>query len=688
MSKKDSLRRLLQPKSVAVFGGDSAVAVMQQCQAIGYAGELWAVNPGREEIAGVPCVASLDDLPGIPDASFVAAPPQASLEIIAQLAERGAPGAVCFAAGFAETGEEGEALQAQLRAAAGDMAVIGPNCHGFLNYLDGVALWPDEHGGQRAEKGVAMITQSGNIALNLTMQQRSVDFAYVISIGNNSALGLHDYIDMLLDDSRVTAIALHIEGIQDIAGFSAAAIRALEKGVPIVALKTGRSSLGAEITMSHTGSLAGSDRLYSALFKRLGVARCDTVPQFLETMKFLSIVGPLEQNTLGSMSCSGGEASLVADCAERLGVDMPAMTSNSTSQLQELLGPRVNVANPLDYHLYIWANYDQLNACFAKFLSNAYACTLLVLDYPPHEGADQSNWIVAEQALIDAVRETGQRAVVVASLPETLPQDVRQRLAAAGIAPMQGIEDCIFAARAAAAIGERRKQAARLTAVLENRPLSGEIGALDEVSSKAAVAEFGLAIPQGAVCTAEETAAAAKKVGYPVVLKAVSDELAHKSEAGAVKIGLSDANELHRAVEEMSKSFDRFLVESMAGPTVAELIVGVSRDDSFGLTLLIGTGGTLVELLDDTVSLLLPVSRDDIEDGIATLKIAKVINGYRGATPGDMSAALDAIEAIAAFATANNDRLLELDVNPLLVTPDAAIAVDAYIRGMLPLTKS
>lgn len=688
MSKKDSLKRLLQPKTVAVFGGDSAVLVMQQCQAINYDGELWAVNPGRAEIAGVPCVASLDDLPGIPDASFVAAPPQASLDIIAQLAARGAPGAVCFAAGFAETGEEGEALQAQLRAAAGDMAVIGPNCHGFLNYLDGVALWPDEHGGQRVEKGVAMITQSGNIALNLTMQQRSVDFAYVISIGNTSSLALHDYIDMLLDDTRVTAIALHIEGIQDIAGFSAAAIRALEKGVPIVALKTGRSSLGAEITMSHTGSLAGSDRLYSALFKRVGVARCDTVPQFLETMKFLSMVGPLESNTLGSMSCSGGEATLVADYAERLGVEMPAMTVTSMSALEALLGPRVNVANPLDYHLYIWADYEKLNACFANFLSNEYACTLLVLDYPPHEGADQSNWIVAEQALIDAVKATGQRAVVVASLPETLPSDVRQRLAAAGIAPMQGIEDCIFAARAAAGIGERRRQVADIHAVLGKNDVTGEAIALDEPASKAALAAHGLVIPRGIVCDANGTEAAASKIGYPVVLKAVSSELAHKSEAGAVSIGLADVDAVNAATREMSAQFDRFLVESMAGPTVAELIVGVSRDSSFGLTLLIGTGGTLVELIDDTVSLLLPARRQDISDAISSLRIVKVINGFRGGTPGDLEAVLDAVEAIAAYAVANSDRLLELDVNPLLVTPDAAIAVDAFIRVMLPATKT
>ena len=260
-NKTESLRRLLQPKTVAVFGGDSAVAVARQCQGIGYAGEIWAVNPSRDEIAGIPCVKSIDDLPGVPDASFVAAPPQASLEIIAELSKRGAPGAVCFASGFAEAGEEGEKMQAQLREAAGDMAVMGPNCHGFLNYLDGVALWPDEHGGQRVETGVALITQSGNIALNLTMQQRAVGFAYVISVGNKSSVRLHEYIDMLLADDRVTAIAMHIEGIRDVPGFSAAAIRALKKGVPIVALKAGRSSLGAEITMSQTVTMTGSDRL-------------------------------------------------------------------------------------------------------------------------------------------------------------------------------------------------------------------------------------------------------------------------------------------------------------------------------------------------------------------------------------------------------------------------------------------
>jgi succinyl-CoA synthetase beta subunit len=202
------------------------------------------------------------------------------------------------------------------------------------------------------------------------------------------------------------------------------------------------------------------------------------------------------------------------------------------------------------------------------------------------------------------------------------------------------------------------------------------------------LAEHGVTIPSGQICTADQTAAAATAIGYPVVLKAVSSELAHKSEAGAVVVGLGDEVAVRDATASMAVNFDQFLVEAMARPTVAELIVGVSRDSTFGLSLLIGTGGTMVELLDDTVSLLLPASRDDIAAAIQSLKVARIIEGFRGGVAGDMNAVLDTVEAITKYAVANSDRLLELDVNPLLVTPDAAIAVDAFIRVMLPATKT
>jgi acyl-CoA synthetase (NDP forming) len=683
MSKKKALERMLRPETVAIFGGDDAAEVVRQCKAIGFDGEIWAVNPNRDDLDGIPCVASLDDLPGVPDASFVAAPPQASLEIIRDLAARGAPGAVCFASGFAETGTDGEKLQQQLRDAAGDMALIGPNCHGFLNYLDGVALWPDKHGGQRTEKGVAIISQSGNVAINLTMQQRSLDIAYVISIGNNSTLYLHDYIDILLDDPRVTAIGLHIESIQDVSGFSKAAIKALKKAVPVVALKTGRSSLGAEITMSHTASLAGPDRLYSALFERVGVARCDTVPQFLETLKFLSIAGPLPDKTIASMSCSGGEASLVADCAATLHIDMPALSDDSARRLQEFLGPNVHVANPLDYHTYIWGDYAAMNRCFAEMLGNKFACTLLVLDYPQSVVGDTNDWGIVERAFVDAVEKTGQRSVIVSSLPESQPADVRDRIKAAGVAPMQGIEECLFAIRAAAAVGEAQREVDQILPVAQPAKPVGTPQTLDEWQSKQALAELGVSIPDARRCAAAETVDVANGLGYPVVLKAISSDLAHKTEAGAVAVNLRDADAVTDATRRMASLTDNFLVESMVLDTVAEMIVGVSRDETFGLTLTIGSGGTLVELLDDTKSLLLPVQRHEIRSAIETLKVGQLIDGYRGGTAGNLEVVLDAVLAIARFADVNNEVLIELDVNPLIITPSGAVAADAFIRRCL-----
>jgi len=681
MTKTPSLQRLLSPRTVAVFGGNSAAEVVRQCRSVGFDGELWAVNPKRTELEGIPCVASVADLPGVPDASFIAAPPESTLQIIRDLASLGAPGAICFAAGFAETGaDEGAALQRDLREAAGNMAILGPNCHGYVNYLDGIALWPDQHGGRRVENGAALISQSGNLAISLTMQQRQIDFSYVISVGNNTVLGLHDYIDVLLEDARVQVIALHIEGIADIAAFSEAAIRALRKGVPIVALKTGRSSRGAEIAMSHTASLAGSDKLYSALFKRVGVARCDTVGQFLETIKFLSIAGPLSQATVGSMSCSGGDASLAADFAEHLQLEFPKLSDESTSKLKELLGPNVNVSNPLDYHLYIWGNYEQLRQCFYQVLSNQFGCTLLILDYPPGGSEAAANWEISERALISAVADSGARAVVVSSLPESLPDYVRERLKVSGIAPMQGIEDCLFAVKAAALVGTAQQNVDRIHPVMPAQAVEGSAMSLDERSSKQALAEYGLPIPSGKVCAAEDTVDVARTIGFPVVLKAVSSELVHKSESGAVAINLSDEADVRTATYRLSAMSDQILVESMAQSVVAEIIIGVTRDPAFGLTLTIGAGGILVELVDDSVSLLLPMQREEIHAAIQTLKVHKLIKGYRGKTAGDIESLIDSVEAIARYAIANNHRLLELDVNPLCILAEGAIAVDAFVR--------
>ncbi|MFT5140692.1 MAG: acyl-CoA synthetase (NDP forming) [Rhodothermales bacterium] len=679
LSKTHSLRRLLNPASIAFIGGNAAEVAILQCRAAGYTGEIWPVNPRRETLGGLACYASIADLPAVPDAGFVAAPPAPSIEIIRQLSGLGTAGAVCFTAGFAETGDQGIELQNRLTEAAGDMAIMGPNCHGFLNYFDDVVLWPDQHGGHSVNKGAALVLQSGNLGINLTMQQRGLDVGYVISVGNKLNRDLHDYIEFLIEDPRVTAIGLHIETISDVSLFSRAAIKALKAGIPIIAIKTGRSSQGAEITMSHTGSLAGSDQLYSALFQRLGIARCETLAEFLETLKFLSITGVLPASTFGSMSCSGGEATLIADHADKLGLEMPKLSKQSRVELLEVLGSGVHLSNPLDYHTYAWGNYEQLNACFSAMLRNEFGCTILVLDYPLSEQRGMENWQVAERALIDAAQATGQYVAIVATLPETLPKSARTRLLAANIAPMQGLEECIFAVKAAAFIGAAQARADNIQPLLHPSIMPGQTQALDEAMSKAELQNAGISIPAGRLCTAQDCAHTADELGYPVVVKAVSNTLAHKTEAQAVKLNLSNGDEVQAAVDGLSPQFDRFLVEKMVSPTVAELIVGVFRDPTFGLTMLIGSGGVLVELLDDSASLLLPLDDQEMLTAIRSLKVAKLIDSYRGACGGDMQTIIAAVESVAAYAIANEKSLLELDINPLIVTPDAAIAADALI---------
>ena len=677
--RRSPLARLLSPRSLVVMGGREAAEVIRQCERIGFTGEIWPVNPKRTEIAGRKTFATLAELPAVPDAAFIAVPREATIEAVAALAHMGAGGAVCYASGFAEVGPEGVALQEQLVTVSGDLALLGPNCYGLLNYLDGAALWPDQHGGMAVKRGVAIVTQSGNIGLNLTMQARSLPLAYLISAGNKAKGDLGEMIDALLDDERVTAIGLHIEGIDDIEHFSMAALRALNKGVPIVAIKTGRSEAGAALTMSHTSSLAGSDALFAALFSRYGIGRAKDVSVFLETLKLLHVHGSLAGNTVSSMSCSGGEAGLVADLASDAGLPTPPLPAKTEAKLFDALGPKVPLANPLDYHTYIWGNLEASTAAFSAMLGAGYAMNLLVLDFPRADRCDASSWDVTLQAFEAAQRATGAKAALVSSLPESMPETVGTRMLASNIAPMQGISECMEAIRIAAEIGDRRA-GIRAKPLKKVVPLHNPVRMLDEPTGKAALSEHGLQVPQGLVVPVTGVGDAADRIGYPVVIKAVSDHIAHKTEAGAVKLNLKTREAAVEAATSMAHLSDQMLVEAMQTSIVAEMIVGITRDPLFGPTLTFGSGGILVELLNDAASLLLPVSRFEVERAFDRLKLSHLVEGFRGRPKGDRSAAIDAIMAVASFAEAHRDTLLELDVNPVLIFETGAAAVDAMIR--------
>lgn len=677
---RSALARLLSPRSLAVIGGREAAEVIRQCEHIGFQGEIWPVNPKRHEVAGRKAFASLADLPGVPDASFIAVPREATIESVATLAKMGAGGAVCYASGFAEVGGEGVSAQERLVAASGELALLGPNCYGLLNYLDGAALWPDQHGGLAAQRGVAIITQSGNIGLNVTMQARSLPLAYLISAGNKAKGDLGEMIETLLDDDRVSAIGLHIEGLDDIERFSKAALRALDQGVPLVAIKTGRSEAGAALTMSHTSSLAGSDQLFDALFARYGIGRTKDIGTFLETLKLVHVHGPLKNRTVSSMSCSGGEAGLVADLASDAGLPTPPLPKEAEAKLFAALGPKVPLANPLDYHTYIWGDLDASTATFSAMLGAGYGMNLLILDFPRADRCDASSWDVTLQAFENAKAATGAKAALVSSLPESMPESVGARMIASGIAPMQGLSECMEAIRIAANIGEARarNRAAPLNPARAIDAASAHM--LDEPTGKAALKDFGLTIPKGEVVAITEAAHAAERMGFPVVVKAASDTIAHKTEAGAVKLNLKTRADVEAAAQSMAHLSDRVLVEAMQAGIVAEMIIGVTRDPLFGPTLTFGSGGILVELMKDAASLLLPTSREDVERAFDSLKLAHLVNGFRGRAKGDRKAAIDAIMAVAAYAEHERDTLVELDVNPVLILEQGAVAVDAMIR--------
>jgi acyl-CoA synthetase (NDP forming) len=678
----ERLRRLLNPATVAVAGGDVAAEVIRQCRAVGFAGELWAINPGRERIEGVRTFPDVDALPAAPDAAFIAVRREETIKLVAALARRGAAGAVCYASGFAEAGGEGIALQRALVAAAGDMALLGPNCYGAINYLDGCALWPDRQGGRRVARGVAILTQSGNIALNLSMQRHHVPIAYLLAIGNKAVSDIHDCMAALLCDERVTAIGLHLEGLSDVAAFSRVARAALARGVGLVVLKAGSSEIGAELTASHTRSLSGPQELYAALFDRLGIAQVSDPGELLETLKLLHVCGPLAGPRAGSLSCSGGDASLVADIGQAHGLRFPRLDPPVAASLASTLGPRVPINNPLDYQTYIWGDTAALTACFAAMMGADIDVCLVVLDFPHADTPAVAGWQEVLDAFLGA--HVGRRvpAIMVSSMPELMPAHVAERLLAAGIAPMQGLRETAVAIAAAAMIGARRDApggVAMLPGPVALR--EGPVSMLDEIAAKTALARFGLSIPPGGLARdGAEAVAMAEAVGYPVVVKAVSADLPHKTELDAVKLNLGSAAQVRAALAALSPRFERFLVEKMVTGGLAELIVGVTRDAQFGLALTIGAGGIWVELLADAVTLLLPATRADIEQALRGLRCFALLDGHRGRPRADLDRVVDAIVAVTAFAEANADRLVELDVNPLIVSARQATAVDALLR--------
>ncbi len=657
------LSRLLRPRSIAVLGAVWAENVIAQCRKMGFDGPLWPVHPTRREIGGLPAFACLGALPAAPDATFIGVNRHATVEVVGELAAMGAGGAICFAAGWSEAGAP--ELQARLVAAAGGMPILGPNCYGVINYLDGALLWPDQHGGKRVERGVGLLSQSSNIVINLTMQARGLPVAYVACLGNAAQVGLAELAEALLADARVTALGLYVEGIDDAPAFAALAEAARAAGKGIVAIKAGKTAAGRSAAASHTAALAGGGAASSAFLRQAGVAEVATPSELLEALKILHVHGPLPGRRFCSLSCSGGEAGLVADLAARTDLAFPPPTAAQRQRLGELLGPLVAIANPLDYHTFIWGDGARTTEVFTTMLAG-YDAGLFVIDPPRPDRCDPSSFQPALDAIEAAGRATGKPAFPVASLPENFDEALAEATIARGFAPLMGLETALAAISAAA-----------VPAGLAGwRPLpAGETGPrrmLPETAAKARLAAAGVAVPKGVTApTLGALLPLAAGLKPPLALKGLG--FAHKTEAGAVRLGLASL----AGTTEMPGARG-YLAEEMVAGGVAELLIGLRRDPVYGATLTLGLGGVTAELMADTVTLVLPVDAGEVAAALRRLRLWPLLDGYRGRPKADLGAAVTATLALQA-AFLDDPVLQEIEVNPLILKASGAVAVDAVI---------
>lgn len=682
-----SLSRLLKPRSICAIGGREADLVIRQCQQMEFAGPIYPVHPSRQEIAGLPCYRSVDELPAPPDAAFIGVRRELAVEMTRALAARGAGGVVCYASGFSESGADGETLQQALVEAAGAMPLLGPNCYGFVNYLEGAPLWPDQHGGTRVDRGVAILSQSGNIALTLTMNRRALPLAMVVTLGNRACLGVAALLDALLDEARVSAVGMVLETLEDAPALADAAAKARDRRMPLVACKLGQSADGARIALSHTAALAGENDNVEAFLRHVGIPLATSLPALLETLKLLHTTGPLPGRDIASLSCSGGEAALVADALSRRRLQARPLTPEESQRVGATLSELVAISNPLDYHTFIWSDEARLTKTFAAMAGCGFDLSLLVIDPPRGDRCNDEDWRRALDAFAAALAQTDAQGAVLATLPESLTEPLAQDLAARGIVSLAGVDEGLAAIEAAADIGEHWATDPPPAGAVEHHPfpcsLPGEEIILDEWETKQALAAAGVTLPPGELARdAESAAGAAQRLRPPVVVKAVSNALTHKSEQGAVRLNLSDPAAVAAAAAELLPLSGQVLVERMVEDGVAEVIMGVNRDPQVGLTLLLGSGGELVELARDRVVLLMPASREQIAAALARLKVSRLLAGFRGRPAGDREALIETALALQRFALGRADALLELEVNPVIARPAGrgAVAVDALMR--------
>lgn len=677
------LKKLLSPRSVAVigasekegFGGDTCRNVLDYAPD----GTVYFVNPKRGEVFGRKCYPSVTDCPGDVDMVIICTPQKTVIPLLRESAAKGAGGAVVYASGYSEVGtEEGRRAEQELKDVSAElgMAIMGPNCAGFMNYNDGVSAFAFISEKRDRKGSVGVVSQSGQLCLTL-MDSPNMRFSYSISSGNSSVVSMEDYMDYLIDDEQTKVVALYLEGVTQPEKFIKALKKAAEMRKPVVVLKAGRSEKGSKVAASHTGSLSGADRVFDSLFDKFGVIRVDDLEELLATSVLFSTLPELPKGAgFSAISFSGGETGMCADMGELYGIEYPDFAEETLEKLRGLLPSYASPANPLDSTATIAYDADIYGGTIQAVMDDpdvdmvilGYTLLLDIADPAIHYMADGIEKVVAAG--------NTKPMAMLPFMENTRNPEYLERLESLGV-PL--LPPPAYAFKVLANLKrfvEYVPSEHTLEAAVPTASLNGNRRTLSEFESMEQLSAFGIPMPKGAIAaSADEAAALSEELGYPVVCKVASADIGHKSDMGGVMLHLKDADAVRTAFDTILENartncpdakVDGVFVQRMLEPGM-EVIIGVNNDPQFGPCILCGLGGVFVEVFKDTAMLPAPVTRDEAMAMLQSLKSKPLFNGYRGQKPRDLEALADTIAKVSEFAAAHRDTLAELDCNPVFV---------------------
>ena len=680
---------LFAPRSVAVLGasprsGTTGNSTVRNLIDFGFKGRIFPIHPTAPEVCGLPAYRAVASLPDVPDCAAVALSADKVIANLSEAANLGVRGAVIFASGFSEVGSEGKARQDELRALVDrtKLAVCGPNCLGLASIDERISLYSASLPEGIAAGGVAVLSHSGSGCIVVTSLAR-FGFSYVVSGGNCVSLDLADYIDFLAEDERTRVIALFVETIRDPLTFAKAARKANAAGKTIVALKIGRSIRGAAATAAHTGSLAGVSAVYEDFFRTNGVIPVDDIDELAESVALMvSLTRRPRGRGLGVINVSGGEIALTCDLAQTLGVDLPELSPPAEARVRAALPGYGRVSNPLDATGTAVFDKAMYAGCIEGVASDpAVSMVAVSQDCPTGLGSRQA---AIYRALATTAAEVAKRIdkplVFYSNVAGGLHPAVVEPLLDAGVPVLQGARASLLAIRRLfdRADADRTPRAEIAVAppqeAWRQKLAAGE--ALTEREAKRFLADHDIPVTREKLARdAEEAIAAAVEMSFPVVLKIESVDLPHKSDVGGVKLGLMTSEAVSEAFAEIMSSVARLapnaringvLVQEMI--TVGtEAIVGLSRHDPFGMAVVVGAGGVLVELLRDSALALAPIDQERAAALIGETRLGAMLAGYRGAQAGDALALAALVAGVSQIGAQYGDWLEAIDLNPVHV---------------------